>query len=333
MTTIRLRSLIDALPAPVPADTIIRAQRWAGHEPVVLLDGDAVTFPENVAVPLTGSIDVPATDGRYCIRWTLNSPARGIRPLIRYTSIPTGGPVDFADLVDVDPATFEPSDDVAAAWEAAVDDVSRIYDETRQISVQVLSDAENAAEAATSAANAAERAAASAEAVTGAVNANDAIMTSIARDDDSAFHRELSATFAPLHELQVVAVGGSGEGSMEWWQPGGGWQAAPLLSDTPGWSNADHTYTIPETGNYLCVGTMRLLDGTPGANTALTVWRSFGDGPHVAWYGSGTSMRQSLIYTTVERFTAGERIFLETYIDAAVPVAFASGRLAIARIG
>jgi hypothetical protein len=137
VTLINLRGFIDALPAPVPASgAIVKLQRWAGRAPAVLLDGPAVTFPAQVQIDagnLSAAIDVPPTDGRYCIRWTIV--ARGIanlRPIYRYTAIPAGGPVDFADLIDVDPMTFQPSAGATAAWLAALIEVAQLADEAAE---------------------------------------------------------------------------------------------------------------------------------------------------------------------------------------------------------
>ncbi|MBZ4486279.1 pyocin knob domain-containing protein [Microbacterium sp. cx-55] len=166
MTLINLRGLIDALPAPAPIDAAtVRIQRWSGHAPAVIIDGPGVTFPANVAVTIASglpdeTIDVPPTDGRYCIRWTITAPLRGLAPVYRYTSIPPAGPVDFADLIDVDPTTFAPSGTATAAWLATLREVAQLADEV----------ATDAAAAGTSAFNAG----ASAAAALGHANAADA---------------------------------------------------------------------------------------------------------------------------------------------------------------
>lgn len=121
MTVVLLEAFTDALPEPVRADARVTLTRWAGDRPVTVTDAESVTFPQQIDVPVTGgSVDVAPTDGRWCIRWTVEVP--GAAPLRRFTSVPTLGPVSFGDLTDVDPATFLPSTDTVTAWAADVAD-------------------------------------------------------------------------------------------------------------------------------------------------------------------------------------------------------------------
>jgi hypothetical protein len=216
VTLINLRGLIDALPAPAPIDSAtVRIQRWAGHAPAVLIDGPGITFPANVAVTISDgtpdeTIDVPATDGRYCIRWQITAPIRGARPVYRYTSIPVAGPVDFADLIDVDPNTFEPSGTATAAWIAALREVAQLAAEVAEDAADAGTSAFHAGAAAASAlghANAADNA--RADAVTarnGAVTARTGAETAATAADGS---RAAAVTARTGAETAATAADGS----------------------------------------------------------------------------------------------------------------------------
>lgn len=98
----------------------VTAQYWAGGAPYIAVDSDGVVFPAYMTVPvvdgqLTTVLDLTPTNEFCCVRWDVQY---GLHHLTRYTLVPETGPVDFGDLVDVDPNTLVPSDGNVAAWEA-----------------------------------------------------------------------------------------------------------------------------------------------------------------------------------------------------------------------
>ena len=92
------------------------ARRLAGVE-VVLPQGFTVALPESGDWL---AVDVPASGPAWCWRVTERIPGGG--GIVRYVAVPDlPGSVAYAELVDVDPATLDPSAEPEAAWWAALD--------------------------------------------------------------------------------------------------------------------------------------------------------------------------------------------------------------------
>jgi hypothetical protein len=146
MTVVTLNGLETMLGAPGPMKRgKVQVDYWAGARAVTRVDGADVTFPSQITVAIAdGSLvevlDLPATGGVCCVRIVVSS---GGKQLIRFVEIPASGPVDFGDLVDVDPATFIPTGEVVAAWEAAIAEVAGIRDEVAANSLTATPDPEN----------------------------------------------------------------------------------------------------------------------------------------------------------------------------------------------
>lgn len=113
MTVINLTALETLLDAPGP---ITRGEftldYWAGRSAVTRVDGSDVVFPKTIRVAIVDGepvepIDVPPTGENVCARVSIRT-FKGGRPLLRYVTIPDTGPVDFGDLVQVDPVLFTP---------------------------------------------------------------------------------------------------------------------------------------------------------------------------------------------------------------------------------
>ncbi len=110
MTDVRVRIRADAFGAPVSSGAILVAQVFEGHSPAVRVAGENVTFPFTVRLDLTGAAD--ETFALYTlppnVYWRVIITLARNR-IIRNVVLPAGaGPFDFADLVDVDPATALP---------------------------------------------------------------------------------------------------------------------------------------------------------------------------------------------------------------------------------
>lgn len=107
MTIVRLTALERMLGvAGRLTSARVSVEYWAGAGPYLAVDGPTVTFPAPITVPIVDGAPVVPLDLEPwgCVRWRITG--NGYR-LVRYTAIPETGPVDFGDLVDVDPATFE----------------------------------------------------------------------------------------------------------------------------------------------------------------------------------------------------------------------------------
>ena len=92
-------------------------------------------------------------------------------------------------------------------------------------------------------------------------------------------------------------------------------------------------YTIPHSGIYDVLASIRLSDSTTAAGEA-----NFGFGVDVvgttdsaffAWYGIGTGMRQGFMYNHKRQFTAGQVVRLFTYANNGGSVNVKAGTLAI----
>jgi len=120
MTLINVQALQVRLGGIVAADATVQLQCWAGDEPAVRVSGSGVVFPALETVKLRAGvpaapIDYPPTLGTCCVKITVRCASFLLE---RYVAIPEAGPVDFDDLVDVDPGTFAPSLDAVTAWQA-----------------------------------------------------------------------------------------------------------------------------------------------------------------------------------------------------------------------
>jgi len=120
MTAINVRALQVRLGGLTSTDATVQLQCWAGDAPVVRVSGADVIVPVIETVRLAAgvpaaAIDYPPTLGTCCVKITVRAGAFLIE---RFVAIPEVGPVDFDDLVDVDPATFAPSVENVTAWQA-----------------------------------------------------------------------------------------------------------------------------------------------------------------------------------------------------------------------
>lgn len=122
MTVIRLDALATALgdPFEAPINGKVTALAWRGRAPVVRLDGPTVTFPDDLVVRIEDGtpareLDLEPTTGDWCWRLDLDSfdPSHQV---VRYVVVPASGPVDWADLVDIDPESYTPEAEPELGW-------------------------------------------------------------------------------------------------------------------------------------------------------------------------------------------------------------------------
>jgi hypothetical protein len=71
--------------------------------------------------PSAVSVEVEPTGPSWC--WVVDYRVPGYKNLTEYVAVPASGPVAFADLVRVDPATLAPTAAPEAAWYAYTDNV------------------------------------------------------------------------------------------------------------------------------------------------------------------------------------------------------------------
>ena len=199
MTVVSLRGLHTALGAPAVTSGVVTVEYWAGSRPVARVDGADVIFPARITAPVVagdpGVLDLPPTRGVCCVKWTVQSDVSPTS-VVRFTEIPETA-TDFGDLVQVDPATFVPTGEIVAAWEAVVGTVEGLR-----------ADAATSAGAAAASAQAAHDAAApvtaAAESINAGLDINDGIMKAVLENPEAGFTRELSATSRVAYSARSV---------------------------------------------------------------------------------------------------------------------------------
>lgn len=105
---------------------LLEATPWAGRAPYVTTEGEKVIVGARTKVEICDSepeatIELKPTEGNFAWKLVLTLSSLP-RPIERFVSIPNVESIDWADLVDVDPITYEPSLDTVKAWEAAIKD-------------------------------------------------------------------------------------------------------------------------------------------------------------------------------------------------------------------
>lgn len=113
MPVVEITNLETILGAPGPISRgHVQVVYWAGTGPYVAVSGGDVIFPAPIVVEivdgaLVAVLDLVPTNDACCVRievWSYDTNQR-IRV---FRAIPASGPVDFGDLVAVDPTSFAP---------------------------------------------------------------------------------------------------------------------------------------------------------------------------------------------------------------------------------
>lgn len=132
---INLEQLQDILGGTGPVDGVLYATVYRGRRPAIRLDGEQAVFPATVRLTITdGEPTAPLqlddqlpADCYYYLKLA----TQGRNSLVQNVVVPSGsGPVDFADLITVDPTTILPVEgSIGDQWVAALiaDDTSAIH--------------------------------------------------------------------------------------------------------------------------------------------------------------------------------------------------------------
>ena len=184
MAEVLLSTLADALGGPVVADATFTAT--ASRARAV---GDGVVANKTITVSVVQGVpsepillDHSGVD--WCWRLRVVFPSIGVR-IDRTVAVPDVPSVEWADLVDVDPATLLPAESAVPAWTAAVGQVAAI-----------LADTAVARDGAVVAQGASEEARDQAQVyAANTVELQDTTFTALIADPESATRAQLSATF------------------------------------------------------------------------------------------------------------------------------------------
>ena len=220
MAKILLSTLMDALGGPVPVDAVLTftATRSRASGAVVVANG-TVTVRIVAGVP-TEDVDLVPSGVDWAYKATLSVSSIG-RRIDRTVAVPDVPSVEWADLVDVDPATLLPAESAVPAWTAAVGQVAAVLADTETardgaVTAQGLS--ESARDAAVLARGIAEIARDGAVVAQGAsedardqaqvyaantVELQDTTFTALIADPESATRTQLNATMGTYLDVNV----------------------------------------------------------------------------------------------------------------------------------
>lgn len=125
MTTVRV--LIQA-PADGPRKPAAGELYWRPTARRVVPAGDgqpaAVVLPKEFTVSLVaGAVDVDVEPSGDTWAWTVTESFDGLPSRRRHLAVPDQTSVDYADLIEIDPATFDPAPSPNPAWLGPLNDV------------------------------------------------------------------------------------------------------------------------------------------------------------------------------------------------------------------
>ena len=106
-----------------------------------------------------------------------------------------------------------------------------------------------------------------------------------------------------------------------------------VITDTAsGWNAAANTYTVPVSGTYLIISTVRFLDNVPpGVNYGQGVHPSNVDNPTFLW-STTNGMRNASTNMRIMQLSAGQTVDLFSYVDSPTPLSVATASLAIQQL-
>lgn len=206
MTKINLHALIDALGgAEAIPHALVTVSYRDSRGPAQRGSGATVIFPAAITVAIADGEPVeelvveptgPANFARIKLE------GAGLSSITRNVAIPDEPEVDFYDLVDVDPSTYEPIESSLPAWDAAVAAVAASAAAAGESAADAGASADEAKESATEAAASTAAAGFSSSAAAGAATSALARATEA---DAAADRAESAATSADASSLSAAA--------------------------------------------------------------------------------------------------------------------------------
>lgn len=183
---------------------------------IITGDPDTIILPDSfiVQVPESGLLgqDLAATGSGWC--WELTLSGFGVPKWTEYVVVPDAGPVDFTDLVRVDPATLEPTAAPDPLWWAELEAAKALASDVELARVDAAGSATSAAQSATDAdVSAGEASGSASNAAASALSASDSAAlagTSADLANASATQAGTALTGAEsARDATVAAAGGS----------------------------------------------------------------------------------------------------------------------------
>jgi hypothetical protein len=81
------------------------------------------------------------------------------------------------------------------------------------------------------------------------------------------------------------------------------------------WNSGTFVYTIPKTGLYLCLGSIRIAQDALYRSLGMGIGVTNANGPHMLWIPFGGYKRASQQYTWMQRFTTGDQVRMYIYSE------------------
>ena len=108
---------------------------------------------------------------------------------------------------------------------------------------------------------------------------------------------------------------------------------ANVVTDSAsGWNPVTSTYTAPNTGTYLIISTVRLVDALPaGISWGQGVHTSTADNPAFLWVTTA-GPRNGFVNSRIMQLSAGQTVSLFLYADSLTPIALSGASLNIQQI-
>lgn len=223
MTVVNVRTLISALVGPDSLDRgYVVATPWVGNSPAIQVDGEDILFPREITLQIhngvaSAALDLPAIDIPYKL---VVSDLRTGETIERFVIVPDVEAVDFGDLVEVNPFTYIPDENVVTAWQAAIDEVASIR-------TQAIADMQAKLDS--------------------LVPITDAQLAGIAADVDSEFSQAVAANIATLVGDRITILeatrGTSAERDAFYGVPSTDAARASLANERITWFNVDKGWT------------------------------------------------------------------------------------------
>lgn len=106
---------------------VLEATPWAGRSAYVETSGQNVVVGDRTRINICDSepnenIELKPTEGMFAWKLVLTFQKPSLS-ITRYVEIPDVETIDWEDLVDVDPITYEPSSETVKAWEIALKNI------------------------------------------------------------------------------------------------------------------------------------------------------------------------------------------------------------------
>lgn len=129
MTVVNLRTFWQSLgdTGEKELSGILEATPWAGRSPYTFVEDEKIVVGARTRIQICNStpevsIELKPTEGKFVWKLVLSFPSVN-KEVSRFVEIPDVESIDWEELIDVDPITYEPSEETVKAWEIALSNI------------------------------------------------------------------------------------------------------------------------------------------------------------------------------------------------------------------